>query len=120
LEAGGAHRDDDDDVDAVTKAPKDLTLEQFAAWNALQLTAPTFTDATEFVRKNDPWLIGYWCLAADDNPDGVRNAAAFVRAGVEKGVKPRLRGDLTAEWMKQLDRAGEWVERSNGNGKIKH
>lgn len=84
-----------------------LTSEQRAALALLGVAAPAFTAPETFVRRYDPRLIGYWCIAVDSMTgselEAIKSIPAFLYAMVKKGDWPALAGRQVDAWTEAVD-----------------
>ena len=84
-----------------------LTSEQRAALALLGVAAPAFTAPETFVRRYDPRLIGYWCIAVDSMTgselEAIKSIPAFLYAMVKKGDWPALAGRQVDAWKEAID-----------------
>jgi hypothetical protein len=95
-----------------------LTSEQRAALALLGVAAPAFTAPETFVRRYDPRLIGYWCIAVDSMTgfelEAIKSIPAFLYAMVKKGDWPALAGRQVDRWTETVDSiAGDAPEELN-------
>ena len=86
----------------IAAAAVSLTSEQRAALALLGVAAPAFTAPETFVRRYDPRLIGYWCIAVDSMTgselEAIKSIPAFLYAMVKKGDWPALSGRQEDFW----------------------
>lgn len=91
-----------DPVSGHAAAAVSLTSEQRAALALLGVAAPAFTAPETFVRKYDPRLIGYWCIAVEamtgPELEAIKSIPAFLYAMVKKGDWPALAGRQKDFW----------------------
>ena len=96
-----------DTVSETAAAAVSLTSEQRAALALLGVAAPAFTAPETFVRRYDPRLIGYWCIAVDSMTgpefEAIKSIPAFLYAMVKKGDWPALAGRQVDAWKEAVD-----------------
>ncbi len=96
-----------DPVSGHAAAADSLSSEQRAALALLGVAAPAFTAPETFVRRYDPRLIGYWCIAVDSMTgselEAIKSIPAFLYAMVKKGDWPALAGRQVDAWKEAID-----------------
>lgn len=96
-----------DPVSGHAAAAVSLTSEQRAALALLGVAAPAFTAPHTFIRRYDPRLIGYWCIAVNamnaEELAAIKSIPAFLYAMVKKGDWPALAGRQVDRWTETVD-----------------